>query len=121
MHTEMSFVRANALALPSPAATFDLALDRGCFHYLSSSQWTSYAAEVRRVLRPGGRLLLRTCLTSRGMRNQVTEAGIIEVFAGWAVDRLTHDDLLGGQAGPQAERAGVRGIHQSVGSRSPAG
>src|SRR5262249_16134429 len=27
----------------------------------------------------------------------------------------------GGQAGPQAERGEVRGIHQSVGSRSPAG
>jgi hypothetical protein len=27
----------------------------------------------------------------------------------------------GGQAGPQAEQGEVRGIHQSVGSRSPAG
>jgi len=31
------------------------------------------------------------------------------------------DAVGGGQAGLQAERGEVRGIHQSVGSRSPAG
>ena len=63
-HGGVSFVQADVLALPFPAGIFDLALDRGCFHYLSPPQWPGYAAEARRVLRPGGRLLLRACYTA---------------------------------------------------------
>lgn len=93
MHDDVPFVLANALALPFPSRTFDLVLDRGCFHYLSPSQWAGYVSEAHRVLRPDARLLLRACLTSKGVRNQVTEAGLTAAFAGWAIDRLTHGDL----------------------------
>ena len=65
-HSGVSFVQANVLALPFGDRVFHLALDRGCFHYLSPSQWAGYAAETWRILRPGGRLLLRACLTSGG-------------------------------------------------------
>ena len=81
-HGGVSFVQADVLALPFPAGIFDLALDHGCFHYLSPPQWPGYAAEARRVLRPGERLLLRACLTSRGTRNEVTESGLTGAFAG---------------------------------------
>jgi SAM-dependent methyltransferase len=77
------FVRADALSLPFPARTFALAIDRGCFHYLEPERWSRYAAEVHRVLRPGGRLLLRACLTSAGLRNKVTESGVLAAFEGW--------------------------------------
>jgi SAM-dependent methyltransferase len=93
-HGAASFVRADALALPFAPGSFGLALDRGCFHYLSAGQWPGYAAEVWRVLRPGGRLLLRACLTSAGARNVVTEAGLARVFAGWNVDSLGQEDLV---------------------------
>jgi SAM-dependent methyltransferase len=92
-HGDVSFIQADATALPFPAGVFHLALDRGCFHYLNPSQWADYAAEAWRVLQPGGRLLLRACLTSRGARNEVTESGISEAFAGWLVDSLEHADL----------------------------
>jgi SAM-dependent methyltransferase len=92
-HADVSFVRANVLSLPFPSGIFDLALDRGCFHYLSPAQWGDYAAEVQRVLRPGGRLLLRACLTSRGVRNDVTESSVADAFAGWVVDQLVRGDL----------------------------
>ncbi len=45
------------------------------------------------MLRPGGRLLLRACLTSQGVRNEVTGAGVAGAFAGWVVDRLAHDGV----------------------------
>ena len=93
MHGAASFVQADAMALPFPGGVFNLALDRGCFHYLSPSQWAGYAAQAWRVLVPGGRLLLRACLTSKGVRNEVTESGISEAFAGWLVDSLERADL----------------------------
>ena len=91
VHGGVSFVRADVLALPFPAGVFDVALDRGCFHYLSPARWPDYASEAQRVLRPGGRLLLRACLTSQGVRNEVTGSGVTGAFAGWVIDRLAHD------------------------------
>jgi SAM-dependent methyltransferase len=48
----------DALALPYPAHSFDGANDRGCFHTLPFARRRAYAAEVARVLRPEGRMLL---------------------------------------------------------------
>ena len=92
-HGGVPFVRADVGALPFPARVFDLSLDRGCFHYLGPARWPDYAAEARRVLRPGGRMLLRACLTSQGVRNDVTEAGITEAFAGWVVEGMARGAL----------------------------
>jgi SAM-dependent methyltransferase len=92
-HADVSFVQGDVLSLPFPSGAFDLALDRGCFHYLHSVQWAEYAAEARRVLRPAGRLLLRACLTSRGVRNDVTGSGVAEAFMGWVIDHLAREGL----------------------------
>jgi SAM-dependent methyltransferase len=88
------FARADVLALPFAAGSFGLAIDRGCFHYLPPERWPEYAAEVYRVLRPGGRLLLRACLTSAGIRNTVTESGILGAFAGWHCDGVREARLV---------------------------
>lgn len=92
-HPDVPIAQADVLSLPFPAAAFHLVLDRGCFHYLSPVQWADYAAEVQRVLRPDGRLLLRACLTSRGVRNDVTESGVAAAFTGWVIERLVRADL----------------------------
>jgi SAM-dependent methyltransferase len=107
-HAAVSFVSADVLALPFPAETFDVALDRGCFHYLSPPRWPDYAAETRRVLRPGGRMLLRACLTSQCARNAVTESGITRAFAGWAVDWMALDELRSDTRTMQALAARLR-------------
>lgn len=88
------FVRADALSLPFATGAFALAIDRGCFHYLEPGSWPRYAAEVRRVLRPGGRLLLRACLTSAGVRNKVTESGVLAAFAGWQCADIRETGLI---------------------------
>jgi SAM-dependent methyltransferase len=92
-HPGVPIAQADVLSLPFPSAMFHLALDRGCFHYLSPAQRTEYATEVQRVLRPAGRLLLRACLTSRGVRNDVTESSATAVFRGWDIERLVRADL----------------------------
>ncbi|MDA8296477.1 MAG: class I SAM-dependent methyltransferase [Actinomycetota bacterium] len=60
-------LRADALALPLCSGAFDVARDRGVFHYLAPGDRARYAGELHRVLRPGGRLLARFSLRMAGV------------------------------------------------------
>lgn len=71
----------SALALPVASASIDLALDRGCLHGIDREDRPAYAAEIARVLRPGGRLLLR------GARHDDEEQGVLGLAAP-ELDRL---------------------------------
>jgi SAM-dependent methyltransferase len=71
----------SALALPVESAAIDLALDRGCLHGIDREDRPAYAAEIERVLRPGGRLLLR------GAREDDEEQGVLGLAAP-ELDRL---------------------------------
>lgn len=66
-----------------PVFSFEIALDRGCFHYLPVSDRLRYESELRRVLTPGGRLLLRASLRAAGVRNDISEDVIRATFAKW--------------------------------------
>ncbi|MGD2116287.1 MAG: class I SAM-dependent methyltransferase [Acidobacteriota bacterium] len=68
-------------ALPVADASIGLALDRGCLHGIDREDRPDYAAEIARVLRPGGRLLLR------GAAEDDEEQGLVGI-AGPEVDRL---------------------------------
>lgn len=83
-----SYLRADLRRLPLRSSTFDAGLDRGCFHYLAPEDRPGYAAEVRRVLRPGGKLLLRASLRAAGVRNDIDEQVIRAAFAGWRIDLM---------------------------------
>jgi SAM-dependent methyltransferase len=83
-----SFLRADVRALPFQARSFDVALDRGCYHYLPASDRPRYAAEVGRVLRPGGKLLLRASLRMAGVRNDIDESVIRRTFAAWRIESM---------------------------------
>lgn len=96
-HEQVSFARADVTMLPLRAGAADLLLDRGCFHYLPASARTRYASEAARVLRPGGRLLLRMCLTSAGVPNGLDEDTIRAAFGGWEPMTTTRIDLVGGE------------------------
>lgn len=87
------YLRANLLNLPLQSLVFDAAVDRGCFHYLTPGDRAGYAAELRRVLRPGGGLLLRASLRAAGVRNDLSEALLRSVFAGWQVDQLSRAEI----------------------------
>jgi SAM-dependent methyltransferase len=83
------YMRANLLRLPLQSAAFDAVLDRGCFHYLGPADRPGYAAEVSRVLKPGGKLLLRPSLRAAGVRNDIDEQVIHTVFDGWRIQHMT--------------------------------
>jgi SAM-dependent methyltransferase len=82
------FVRADVRRLPFPQDCFDAVLDRGCFHYLDPRDRPRYADELRRVLRPGGRLLLRASLHAAGVRNDIDESVIGHTFAAWQIEHM---------------------------------
>jgi SAM-dependent methyltransferase len=83
------YMRANLLRLPLQSWAFDAVLDRGCFQYLEPRDRPGYAAEVSRVLKPGGKLLLRTSLRAAGARNDIDEQVIRTVFDGWRIQDMT--------------------------------
>src|SRR5207247_7251441 len=71
------------LACPSREGTFEAALDRGTFHYLSAQAKRAYESELCRVLRPGGRFFLRACLRSAGVRNEIDAPLVRSGFERW--------------------------------------
>lgn len=49
-----------ALAMSFADGTFDVVVERGCFHHIPVVERPQYASEVARVLKPGGRYLYRS-------------------------------------------------------------
>ena len=93
-HPGVPFARADVTRLPVRAGSADLILDRGCFHYLDAAGRAGYASEAARVLRPGGRLLLRMCLNSAGLPNGLDEETIRSAFPAWPVVRMKRQGLV---------------------------
>lgn len=56
---ELDLRHGSALDLPLAAGEVGFAIDRGCFHVVEREDRARYAAELERVLAPGGALLLR--------------------------------------------------------------
>jgi len=92
-HPGVAFVQADARALPFSSNSLDAVLDRGCFHYLRPVDRSTYLAELERVLRPAGRLLLRACLRSAGQPNDLSVSSLTEELAGWRIVDLRHEDI----------------------------
>jgi ubiquinone/menaquinone biosynthesis C-methylase UbiE len=74
--------RASVLDLPLADASIDVACDRGVFHILEDADRPRYASALARVLKPGGRLLLRGASeeVSAERFNPVTAAAIDHHF-----------------------------------------
>jgi SAM-dependent methyltransferase len=76
------------LQTPLRSSSIDVCVDRGCFHYLAAEDRAGYAAELRRVLRPGGKLLLRASLRAAGVPNDINENVIAGTFSAWRIERM---------------------------------
>jgi len=53
----LALVRGDALAMPFPTDTFDLAVCFGAFGHIERQDQPRFLAEIHRVLRPGGRFV----------------------------------------------------------------
>ena len=83
---EVEWVRGDVLDLPFADASFDLALDRGCLHHVAATDQPRYAAQVARVLRPGGTFLVRECNQPGHAAPAATEDSIRSMVAGTALE-----------------------------------
>lgn len=82
------FVQGDVTCLPFRTGMFDALLDRFCFHWIPPQDQGKYETEARRVLRPQGRLLLRTCLKVAGVRSDIDERTLRKVFKTWRTLRV---------------------------------
>ncbi len=73
--THVDWRMGSVYRLPVDDAWADLVLDRGCLHGIDREDRPDYAREIERVLRPGGRLLLR------GARDDDDERGLVGIGA----------------------------------------
>ena len=102
---DVDLLRASVTDLPFPDGHFDLIVSMDVLQHLTSDQEKAAAAEMRRVLRPGGRALVRTNaafgrsgveerpdwrLYRPGSLRAALESGGLEV------ERLTHVNALQG-------------------------
>jgi SAM-dependent methyltransferase len=88
------FVVGDVRHLPFEADAFDVLLDRGCLHYLPPVDRGGYEHEAWRVLRPGGRMLLRACLTSAGERNDLPLNFVETEFRRWIASSIERRPIL---------------------------
>ncbi len=73
--------RGDVLALPVEDARIDFINDRGLFHLIDDADRPRYAAELTRVCKPGGMILIRGASEALEERfNPVTEAAIATHF-----------------------------------------
>jgi SAM-dependent methyltransferase len=57
----VNFQLANILQLPLADQSVDFINDRGCLHVIGNEQRATYAKEMARILKPGGKLFIRGC------------------------------------------------------------
>lgn len=86
--TRAHFLQASVTNLPFRSASVRFLIDRGCYHYLTPVERKAYEKDARRVLVPGGRLLLRACLRTAGIRNDIDEDALRQTFEGWHFARI---------------------------------
>jgi ubiquinone/menaquinone biosynthesis C-methylase UbiE len=73
-------VKSSATAVPLATSSIDLVVSNYCFHHLRDSDKEQALAEVRRVLRPGGRLVFADMMFRVGIvdqRNRAVVANLI--------------------------------------------
>lgn len=92
-HAGVTFVLGDVLRLPVRDGSADLLVDRGCLHYFAAADRARYAREAGRVLRRGGRFLLRACLNSAGVPNGMDESVIGRVFRDWHVTGMAAEQI----------------------------
>jgi len=81
-HAQVNWLRGSILTLPIRSESVDFISDRGLFHLLEDIDRPAYAHEIFRVLKDGGRALIRgkSIKSSHGQFNPITKKAIDKFF-----------------------------------------
>ena len=80
---KVNWVRGSILELPLQKECFDLIIDRGLFHLIENPDRPQYASEAYRVLKKGGKLLIRGKSTKsvHNQFNPITKEAVDRYFS----------------------------------------
>jgi ubiquinone/menaquinone biosynthesis C-methylase UbiE len=81
----VNWLRTSATALPAEDGTCAIVTDRGCMHHLDDIDSPQYAAEVERVLAPGGAWVIRDMLGHSHQHGEVDPERLAELVTGSAL------------------------------------
>jgi ubiquinone/menaquinone biosynthesis C-methylase UbiE len=112
-NTRLKFVHADAHAMPFPSDSFDLVYSRMLFEYLADKERA--AAEIVRVCRPGGTVLIQDLdgqLLWNYPEDPALQQGIEKVIGGLA--RTGFDPFVGRKLFTLAHKAGLENIQVQV-------
>lgn len=98
----VTFLRGDLFAAtPELIGTFDRVWDRAALVALDPPRRDRYATLIRRLLRPGGRILLNSFAYDASKMDgppfSVEEAEVCRLYAGFHVERLGRDETLAGK------------------------
>jgi SAM-dependent methyltransferase len=114
---EIGFDEGRSTALPYADASFDLVLSTLFFHHLPDDAKRESAAELSRVLRPEGRLVVGDLGRPQDPLMRIAVRGTVQLLDGVATTSL---NVRGGLPGVLAE-AGLQGITVLDRIRTPTG
>ncbi len=99
-HANIMWHVGSAVLLPCPDASCVLIADRGCLHHMPTDDRLRYAAEVGRVLVPGGVWVIRDAVGHHGQVDEIDEAGVQRLAhaAGTAIESCVVEGMPGGHA-----------------------
>lgn len=112
-NTALTFVRADAHAIPFPSDSFDLVYSRMLFEYLADKERA--AAEIVRVCRPGGAVLIQDLdgqLLWNYPEDPALQHGIEKVIGG--LGRTGFDPFVGRKLFTLLQRTGLDNIQVQV-------
>lgn len=112
-----------AYALPYADGSFDAVVSTLTFHHLTPDQQERALKEIRRVLRPGGRLVIADLALPHNRLMRLVERVVTSLMrrhGGHAVPGHTHDVRSGDRRpAPLAHLEGRTHAHAAVGGRPP--
>jgi ubiquinone/menaquinone biosynthesis C-methylase UbiE len=85
---------ASALNLPMGSGAVDFVNDRGCFHVIPRSERARFADSVARVLKPGGRMLLRGSDHDSASEEGFVAISALEVDRWFSAPRFSRGPVL---------------------------
>jgi len=88
-NVKIDWIVGDVLASKLVSNSFDFINDRGCFHHIKEADRTNYANEMFRLLKTGGKLMIRGCGDEKSQEHfvLVDEKSIHKHFRTKAFDR----------------------------------
>jgi ubiquinone/menaquinone biosynthesis C-methylase UbiE len=114
---EIAFDEAMSTALPYPDASFDLVLSTLFFHHLPDEAKRETAAEVMRVLRPGGRVVVADLGRPQDPLMRVAVRSTVQLLDGTATTALN----VRGELPDVLSAAGLHSVAVRERMRTPTG